>query len=84
MNERRLEEIIAMFSDVGAEAELIRAVKELIQAARNGIEDGRDAARYRWIRDTPMSPTLMGLIATQANAAWDSVIDREIALRGTP
>ncbi len=36
----------------------------------------RDAARYRWLRDTPWLDTpIERIIALQQNAIWDSAID---------
>lgn len=49
---------------------------------RASDDDVRDAARYRWLRDTPWLGTgtpLERVIAQQRNAHWDEAIDAAMA-----
>jgi hypothetical protein len=47
-----------------------------------GDADAEDAARYRWLRDTPWFDTpLQRIIALQLNAKWDAAIDAARSLQ---
>ena len=41
--------------------------------------DARDAARYRWLRDTPWPDHIETIVRFHQNAVWDDEIDRAIA-----
>lgn len=49
------------------------------QAPAVGADDARDAARYRWLRDTPWPAGLQSVVALHQNARWDAAIDAAMA-----
>src|SRR6185312_9743335 len=77
----KVREVIAILDADGDEWGCAAKLTAALPESRPAQDaDAKDAARYRWLRDTPWFGTsLEPVIAQQRNAHWDAAIDDAMA-----
>lgn len=89
MNVRTRERVLANAELGGGFAVAAKAAEDysipLYSAPPAQDSDAKDAARYRWLRDTPwLGTSLEPVITQQRNAHWDAAIDAAMAQESQP